>query len=126
MGRRARRKALGRTHWATLHLTEYAVFSGYLICVHEITSASRAFQYQGKSLGSSKLLQTTQSQRSTQLLLREMTASGNSLTEGPSRPSAAAALCDTLRCQRTPAQEGQQTMTGRYGSKEKEGGLERA
>lgn len=82
-----RRKALGRTHWATLHLTEYAVFSGYLICVHEVTSASRVFQYQRKSSGFRKLLQTAQSQRRVSAMLPglaqpEMTASGNSPTDG--------------------------------------------
>lgn len=41
-----RSKALGRTHWASLQLSEYAVFCGYLICIHEITFVSRPFQYQ--------------------------------------------------------------------------------
>lgn len=137
--RRVRGKALGRTHWATLHLTEYAVFSGYLTCVHEITTASRAFQYQRKSSGSGKLLHTAQSQRRVSTTLPalaqpEMTLNGNSPTEGSLRRLRAADECyhcqwhpGAPQCQGTPGtRRTADNDTGRYGSKERGRFLERA
>lgn len=127
-----RRKTLVRTHWATLHLTGYAVFPGRLQCTHGTVSVfsgysapQKVFRLQETSAACSKPEESpvpTSAQR-------ETTPSRNSPIERYlSRPEGCRwGTQGALQCQGTPGTGRRPgNDTGRYGSKERGGILDRA